>query len=93
MGMKTTLPCATLGELNFDGMTELTEGEGGNFWTGLTRLTGLGLMGGRGVFDRRNMKADEGGLSRQVSFHALSGGSVLSTAFGLQKHFTSIYPW
>jgi hypothetical protein len=88
--MKTTLPSLTRGHLNFDGITELTEGGGGNFWTG---LTGLGLTGGRGIFDRRDMKADEGGLFRPFTFHALSGGPVLLTALALQKHFTSINPW
>jgi len=76
--MKTNLR-----QLNFDGMTGLGMEA---FWTGLTRFTRLGAEG-------RNMKADEGDLFGQFTFHALSGGPVLSTAFGLQKHFTSIYPW
>ncbi len=68
----------TLRQLNFDGMTELTEG-GREFLDRINKINRIG--------------ADEGDLFRPFTFHALSGGPVLSTAFGLQKHFTSINPW
>ncbi len=58
--MKTTLPCPTLGGPNFDGITELTGGEI------LDRINKIGADGRQRYFDRRNMKADEGDLFRQV---------------------------
>ena len=64
MGVKATLPCPPLGGLNFDGMTELTEGD---FWTGLTRLTGFGDGG----------EAAEGRQTQLRNFSKLTEGRGL----------------
>ena len=64
--MKTNLPCTTFGELNFDGITELTEGGQKEFLDRINKINRIGAEGRQGDFDRRNMRADEGDLFRQV---------------------------
>ena len=87
MGVKTTLPCTARGQLNFDGITELTEGEKKEILDRINKINRIGADGRQGDFDRTNLRADEGDLFCQVprrhflkelSFQLRSGCKTLS---------------
>jgi len=63
-GVKTTLRCLALGKLNFD---RITEGEQKEFLDRINKINMIGTEGTQGNFDRRDMRAGEGKLSREVS--------------------------